>query len=211
MKNINLRIIGVIIFLAAVLYTTNIFGQEKGKGDTTAARLQQVVRNAFNQNNEEQFYEAIGNYRKYLLGEDNIVAYYLCWKNEVLYDVNHNHFYRALRKTMRMQAEMERRGDIRELYMTTQLRGIIYSLRGNIPLAHQYFEKALEQVDHSQVKNLASIYMDLANIEMDTQPEDAMKHLNCAIEIIKGDGINYDYSDAIGFKVIVSYAMRDWS
>ena len=210
MKNINLRIIGVIIFLAAVLYTTNIFGQEKGKGDTTAARLQQVVRNAFNQNNEEQFYEAIGNYRKYLLGEDNIVAYYLCWKNEVLYDVNHNHFYRALRKTMRMQAEMERRGDIRELYMTTQLRGIIYSLRGNIPLAHQYFEKALEQVDHSQVKNLASIYMDLANIEMDTQPEDAMKHLNCAIEIIKGDGINYDYSDAIGFKVIVSYAMRDW-
>jgi hypothetical protein len=35
MKNINLRIIGVIIFLAAVLYTTNIFGQEKGKGDTT--------------------------------------------------------------------------------------------------------------------------------------------------------------------------------
>ena len=183
MKNINLRIIGVIIFLAAVLYTTNIFGQEKGKGDTTAARLQQVVRNAFNQNN---------------------------WKNEVLYDVNHNHFYRALRKTMRMQAEMERRGDIRELYMTTQLRGIIYSLRGNMPLAHQYFEKALEQVDHSQVNNLASIYMDLSNIEMDTQPEDAMRHLDCAIEIIKGSDSPYDYCNAIGFKVIVAYAMRDW-
>ena len=211
MKHINLCLIGIFIILAACLYSIHLPAQEKGNEDTTAARLLQVVRNAFNQNNEQKFYEAIANYRKYLLGEDNIEGYYLCWKNEVLYDVNHNHFYRALRKTMKMQAEMERRGDMGELYKTTQLRGIIYSLRGNMPLAHQYFEKALEQVDHSQVKNLASIYMDLANIEMDTQPEDAMKHLNCAIEIIKGDGINYDYSDAIGFKVIVSYAMRDWT
>ena len=211
MKHINLCLIGIFILLAACLYSIHLPAQEKGNEDTTAARLLQVVRNAFNQNNEQKFYEAIANYRKYLLGEDNIEGYYLCWKNEVLYDVNHNHFYRALRKTMKMQAEMERRGDMGELYKTTQLRGIIYSLRGNMPLAHQYFEKALEQVDHSQLSNLASIYMDLANIEMDTQPEDAMKHLNCAIEIIKGDGINYDYSDAIGFKVIVAYAMRDWT
>ena len=210
MKNINLRLIGIIIFLATCLCSTNAFGQEKPQEDTTDARLLQKVRNAFNQNNEQQFYEAINNYRKYLMGEDNVMGYYLCWKNEVLYDVNHNHFYRALRKTMKMQAEMERRGDIQDLYMTTQLRGIIYSLRGNIPLAHQYFEKALEQVDHSQINNLASIYMDLANIEMDTQPEEAMKHLDCAIEIIKGGGSEYDYSDAIGFKVIVAYAMRDW-
>lgn len=209
-KRINLRRIGIIIFLAISLCTINTSAQEKTKEDTTAARLLQVVRNAFNQNNERQFYDAIDNYRKYLLGEDNIYGYYLCWKNEVLYDVNHNHFYRALRKTMKMQAEMERRGDIHELYMTTQLRGIIYSLRGNIPLAHQYFEKALDQVDHTQINNLASIYMDLANIEMDTQPDEAMKHLDCAIEIIKGKSSDYDYSDAIGFKVIVAYAMHDW-
>lgn len=210
MRHFNLRLFGITIFLATCLYTTNILGQEKTKEDTTAARLLQIVRNAFNQNNEEQFYEANNNYRKYLLGEDNINGYYLSWKNEVLYDVNHNHFYRALRKTMKMQAEMERRGDIHELYMTTQLRGIIYSLRGNISLAHQYFEKALDQVDHSQINNLASIYMDLANIEMDTQPEEAMKHLDCAIDIVKGKSSDYDYSDAIGFKVIVAYAMRDW-
>ena len=201
---------GIIIILALCFYTINTSGQSKSQEDTTAAKLLQQVRIAFNQNNEQKFYEANAQYRKYLLGEDNINGYYLCWKNEVLYDVNHNHFYRALRKTMKMQAEMERRGDDHELYKVTQLRGIIYSLRGNIPLAHQYFEKALDQVDHSQLKNLASIYMDLSNIEMDTQPDEAMKHLDCAIEIIKGNGSRYDYSDAIGFKVIVAYAMRDW-
>ena len=210
LERLNHCLNGITILLALCLYTINIAAQEKSKGDTTEARLLQQVRNTFNQNNEQKFYEANAQYRKYLLGEDNMNGYYLCWKNEVLYDVNHNHFYRALRKTMKMQAEMERRGDDHELYKVTQLRGIIYSLRGNIPLAHQYFEKALEQVDHTQIHNLASIYMDLSNIEMDTQPEEAMKHLDCAIEIIKGDGSKYDYSDAIGFKVIVAYAMRDW-
>ena len=129
-KKFNYCLTGIIILLALSFYTIKTSGQAKSQEDTTETNLLQKVRIAFNQNNEHQFYEAIGNYRKYLLGEGNMNGYYLCWKNEVLYDVNHNHFYRALRKTMKMQAEMERRGDMNELYKTTQLRGIIYSLRG---------------------------------------------------------------------------------
>ena len=205
---VNLRKLAtIIIFLASVVLMTP--GRAQVKDDTTS-RLLQKVRITFNQNDEHAFYEANANYRNYLLKQGDISGFYLSWKNEVLYDVNHNHFYRALRKTMTMQADMEQRGATRELYKTTQLRGIIYSLRGNIPLAHQYFEKALDQVDHSQPANLVSLYMDLANIEMDTQPKEAMKHLDCAIEVIRANDSNYEYSDAIGFKVIVAYAMRDW-
>ena len=204
----NLRKLAtIIIFLASVLLMTP--GRAQVKDDTTS-RLLQKVRITFNQNDEHAFYEANANYRNYLLKQGDVSGFYLSWKNEVLYDVNHNHFYRALRKTMTMQADMEQRGATREFYKTTHLRGIIYSLRGNIPLAHQYFEKALDQVDHSQPANLVSLYMDLANIEMDTQPKEAMKHLDCAIEVIRANNSNYEYSDAIGFKVIVAYAMRDW-
>lgn len=205
---VNLRkLTTIIIFLASAILMTP--GRAQVKDDTTS-RLLQKVRITFNQNDEHAFYEANANYRNYLLKQGDISGFYLSWKNEVLYDVNHNHFYRALRKTMTMQADMEQRGATRELYKTTHLRGIIYSLRGNIPLAHQYFEKALDQVDHSQPANLVSLYMDLANIEMDTQPKEAMKHLDCAIEVIRANDSNYEYSDAIGFKVIVAYAMRDW-
>ena len=205
---VNLRKLAtIIIFLASVVLMTP--GRAQVKDDTTS-RLLQKVRITFNQNDEHAFYEANANYRNYLLKQGDISGFYLSWKNEVLYDVNHNHFYRALRKTMTMQADMEQRGATREFYKTTHLRGIIYSLRGNIPLAHQYFEKALDQVDHSQPANLVSLYMDLANIEMDTQPKEAMKHLDCAIEVIRANDSNYEYSDAIGFKVIVAYAMRDW-
>ncbi|MBQ7419445.1 MAG: tetratricopeptide repeat-containing sensor histidine kinase [Prevotella sp.] len=105
---------------------------------------------------------------------------------------------------------MKKRKAEDEYYSATHLLGIIYSLRGNITLARQYFERALEEVDHSQPVNLINIYFDLANIEMDTQPAEAMKHLNCAIDIIKANGGKYEYSDAIGFKVIIAFAMRDW-
>ena len=201
------HIIALFLLMMSCLATLEMRAQAK---DDSASRLLQEVRISFNQNNEQEFYDAVRKYRNYLLKQGDLDGFYLNWKNEVLYDVNHNHFYRALRKTMTMQNDMEQRGAKKELYKTTHLRGIIYSLRGNIPLAHQYFEKALEQVDHSQPANLVSLYMDLSNIEMDTQPEEAMKHLNCAIEIIKANGASYEYSDAIGFKVIIAYAMRDW-
>ena len=205
---IKLRyIITILIFTIASIMAISLQAQDK---EDTADSLLQKVRITFNQNNEQEFYDAIHEYREYLLKKEDLSGFYLSWKNEVLYDVNHNHFYRALRKTMTMQRDMEKRGAKREYYHTTHLRGIIYSLRGNIPLAHQYFEKALEQVDHAQPSNLVALYMDLANIEMDTQPKEAMEHLNCAIEIIKAKGASYEYSDAIGFKVIVAYAMRDW-
>lgn len=206
MINLRHKIAAFIVF-SLVPLTTSARVQ---RNDSVGNELLQKVRVTFNQNDENAFYDAISNYRSHLLKHKDTSAFYLSWKNEVLYDVNHNHFYRALRKTMMMQRDMERRGATHEYYNTTHLRGIIYSLRGNIPLAHQYFEKALEQVDHSQPANLVALYMDLSNIEMDTQPKDAMKHLNCALEIIKANGASYEYSDAIGFKVIIAYAMRDW-
>ena len=145
----NLRnFLTILFFTLACLSTTPARAQAK---DDTTGQLLQKVRIAFNQNNEKEFYNAVGNYRNHLLKHGDISGFYLSWKNEVLYDVNHNHFYRALRKTMDMQKDMEKRGATREFYKTTHLRGIIYSLRGNLALAHLYFEKALEQMDLNMV------------------------------------------------------------
>lgn len=198
------------ILIAMCLSITKTWGSALDTNDSVAKKLLQEVRVTFNQNDERAFYEASDKYKDYQLKKNDLKGYYLSWKNEVLYDVNHNHFYRALHKTMAMQNDMEKRGMEKEFYKTTHLRGIIYSLRGNIKLAHQYFEKALEQVDHSQPGNLVALYMDMANIEMDSQPLEAMKHLDCAIEMIKAKGSGYEYSDAIGFKIILAYTMHDW-
>jgi signal transduction histidine kinase len=199
----------VVALLMLICMPVPALAQNQGK-DTTSIHLLNEVRKYFNSDNEGAFYIAAEKYRDYYLKTGNTHLYYKGWEHEILYDVNHNHFYRAMRKTTSMYNDMKRRKAEDEYYSATHLRGIIYSLRGNITLAHQYFEKALEEVDHSQPINLINIYFDLANIEMDTQPQEAMKHLDCAIDIIKANNGKYEYSDAIGFKVIVAYAMRDW-
>lgn len=178
--------------------------------DTLSQHVLNEVRKYFNSDNEGAFYIAAQRYREHHLQNGDQHLYFQGWMHEVLYDVNHNHFYRALCKTNLMHNDMRQRHAEKEYYNATHLRGIIYSLLGNMELARQYFERAMEEVDHSQPTNLISLYMDLANIEMDTKPEEAMKHLDCAISIIKANGGRYEYSDAIGFKVIIAYAMRDW-
>lgn len=206
MTTINRRFI-VVALLALV---SMLAVAQTQKTDTTSTHLLNEVRKYFNSNNEGAFYIACENYREYYLATGDLPLYYKGWMHEVLYDVNHNHFYRAMRKTTLMRNDMRKRKAETEYYNATHLQGVIFSLRGNITLAHQYFERALEEVDHSRPTNLINIYLDLANIEMDTQPQEAMKHLNCAIDIIKANNGRYEYSDAIGFKVIVAYAMRDW-
>lgn len=179
--------------------------------DTISEHLLDDVRKYFNMEDEQAFYKSAARYREYMLKEKNLPDYYQGWTHEILYDVNHNHFYRAMRKTMSIQKDMQYRKAEKQIYKATRLQGLIYSLRGNLSLAQKYYEKAIDQVDHSQPGNLVGLYMDLANIEMDTQPQEAMKNLNCAIEIIKATDASYEYSDAIGFKVIIAYTMRDWA
>lgn len=210
MKKTNLvRLYIVRILLALVSMPITALAQTSSK-DTTSIHVLNEVRKYFNSDNEGAFYIATERYREYYLNTGNLPLYYKGWMHEVLYDINHNHFYRAMRKTNLMQNDMRKRHAEKEYYNATHLRGIIYSLMGNMELARQYFERAMEEVDHAQPTNLISIYMDLANIEMDTKPAAAIKNLDCAITIIKENGGRYEYSDAIGFKVIVAYAMRDW-
>ncbi len=187
----------------------NLLASTQSK-DTLSQHVLNEVRKYFNSDNEGTFYIAAQRYREHHLQNGDQHLYFQGWMHEVLYDVNHNHFYRALRKTNLMHNDMRQRHAEKEYYNATHLRGIIYSLLGNMEMARQYFERAMEEVDHSQPTNLISLYMDLANIEMDTKPEEAMKHLDCAISIIKANGGRYEYSDAIGFKAIIAYAMRDW-
>lgn len=203
------RQIFVTTLLMIVSVPVNLLASTQSN-DTLSQHVLNEVRKYFNSDNEGAFYIAAQRYREHHLQNGDQHLYFQGWMHEVLYDVNHNHFYRALRKTNLMHNDMRQRHAEKEYYNATHLRGIIYSLLGNMEMARQYFERAMEEVDHSQPTNLISLYMDLANIEMDTKPEEAMKHLDCAISIIKANGGRYEYSDAIGFKAIIAFAMRDW-
>jgi len=179
--------------------------------DSTAEKLLGDMRKYFNDSNEDSFYHAVNNYKAFYLRRNDMRQYFKGSENEILHDINFNHFYRAMKKANAMQEEMVEKKCTDEYFRATYLIGMIYSLKGNIEMAKSFFEKALNEVNHANPSNLISIYMDLANIEMDKEPEEALKNLEHAIDIMKAADMKYEYSDAIGFKTIVAFTMKDWN
>lgn len=173
-------------------------------------RLLDDIRKYFTEPEEDSFYVAAANFRQYYLERGDLRYYYKGLEDEILYDINFNHFYRAMKKAKAMQKDMVERKCTKEYFRATYLIGMIYSMKGNLELAKRYFEKAIEEVDHAEQTSLISIYIDLANIEMDEEPACALKHLDTAIAIIKTANLKYEYSDAIGFKTIIAFVMQDW-
>jgi signal transduction histidine kinase len=178
--------------------------------DEKAEQLLNDLRKYFNDTHEDSFYLVANDYRQYNLEKGDLRQYYKGYEDEILHDINFNHFYRAMKKAKSMQDDMFERKCSNEYFRATYLIGMIYSMKGNLELAKQYFEKAIKEVDNSNPDNLINIYFDLANIEMDQKPAEALKHLEAAISIIKDANLRYEYSDAIGFKTIIAFIMHDW-
>ena len=155
-------------------------------------RLLDDIRKYFTEPEEDSFYVAAANFRQYYLERGDLRYYYKGLEDEILYDINFNHFYRAMKKAKAMQKDMVERKCTKEYFRATYLIGMIYSMKGNLELAKRYFEKAIEEVDHAEQTSLISIYIDLANIEMDEEPENALKHLDTAIAIIKKANLKYE-------------------
>ncbi len=202
----------VILAFLLVAVGSSKAGGEKApmeKTDTVMEKLLANMREQFNSENRKALVEACTEYKNYNLEKGNLYNYYQGWQAEVLYDINHNNFYRAMKNAIAMSKDIQEHKCTEAYYLGSYLMGIIYALRENKTLARQYLNKALEEVDHSEPQKVFSIYLDLANVEMDDNPQEAMKHIDHAIDIIKGDQYIYQYSDAVAFKVIVAFMAGD--
>lgn len=200
------------IILSVIITALSAFNHAyaAGKQDRTNDRLLDEMRKYFNTTHTDSMYKAAKRYRDYNLRANNMPNFYKGWQAEIMYDINFNHFYMAMRKTVVMSQDMKKRRCTDELYNATFMIGVIYSLQGNKQLAKEYFHKALAEAGQQKPTNLIQIYKDLANVEMDDEPEEAMKDLDRAIKIIKAADMKYEYSDAIAFKTIIAFTMRDW-
>lgn len=196
--------------IVLLLCTIHITAGNSLTADTTSARILADIREYFNTDNKDALYLSANEYRVHALKVGNIRNYYKGWETEILYDVNFNRFYQAMKKTQRMSEEMHKRGDREYYYNATYLIGVIHSLKGNTTLAEEHFRKALTEASKSDSLELISIYMDLANVMMDKEPKEAVKYIDMAVDMAEQKDLPYQYSDAVAFKTIVAFVMHDW-
>lgn len=209
MQKHRLTFITIIIGFLCVIGT--LPGRASTQSDTTAARILDDMRQYFNSSNKEALYKATAEYRTHALEVGNTRNYYKGWETEILYDVNFNRFYQAMKKTQKMSETMRKRNDQEYFFNATYLIGIIHSLQGNNKQARIFFEKALKEAAKVDSSQLISIYTDLANVEMEFNPDKALEHIGKALEMIDRKTMPYQYSDAMAFKTIIAFVKKDWN
>lgn len=177
--------------------------------DSVSKKLMDDMRKYFNTTDKEAFYDATTKYKAYCLAGGNMHNFYNAWQSEIIYDINFNHFFKAMRKTFEMSKDMKWRKCSDELHNATYMMGIIYSLQGNIMMGEKYLKKALEEADDKDTLFKVQIYKELANVRMEDHPKQALKDLNKALSLINPERMKYEYSDIVGFKVIAEFFNKD--
>ena len=163
-----------------------IFAEEKK--DPEEERLRKEVYKYFDTTDEKAFGDAIYKLRKYYKTEEKWHEMFTAWENEIVYDINNDHFYSALKKTEDMNDYIKNNKHHDEEYRMDYLMGVFYGTRNNIAMCKKYLNQALEKLnDKKKYRAEASnIYMLLANIE-DNRNLSAAWQMKCIIEFGKKD------------------------
>lgn len=202
------RITLTAIFL--LLCNICVVANSNAQVDTTAERIFADMRKYFNTDQQTELYNAADEFRTHALKVGNIGNYYKGWETEVSYDINFNRFYQAMKKTQRMSYEMRQRNDKEYFFNATHLIGIIHSIQGNNKEAIKAFKKALTEADVTDSTKMMSIYIDLANVEMEHNQTLSLEYADKALSLIDREKMPYQYSDAMAFKTIIAFVKKDW-
>lgn len=196
------RVTLLLMLLLACLTTAS--AQEK---DAEEERLHDIVLTCFDNSDREAFYKANNEYRAYVEEKGYEEKYYNSWNNEILYDINNDLYYQALKKTEEMENILKKNEAKDYYHLVNYLKGVFYGTRENNDLCREYLMKALEQTDPE--KNNAdqvAIYQMLANISIFEEGEEGYKWSDKAIAICKD---NYGLAGSLGVKAMVAFTHRD--
>lgn len=191
--------------LSLLLCLGSVSAQEKV--DAEEKRLYDISIDYFDGNDDQKFYQAMDEYRRYVKDKGYEYKYWNSWNNEIVYDINHDHYYLSLKKTEEMEKEM-RKAEAKEYYfMIDYLMGVFYGTRDNNDLCEQHLKKSLEQTDPKKnISDQVAIYQMLANICIFGDGEKGMKWIDKAIDISED---NYQLCGSLGVKAMIAFTHND--
>ena len=190
-----------VLLLMALLLSLPILSAEDK--DPEEERLYNKSITLFDGQDDQDFYDAIIEYRNYVREKGYVYKYWNSWNNEIIYDINHDHYYLALKKTEEMETKMKE-AEAREYYfMIDYLMGVFYGTRDNNDLCEQHLLKALEQTDPKKnVADQVAIYQMLANICIFGNGEQGLAWADKAIAISED---NYQLCGSVGVKAMIAF------
>ena len=177
-----------LILLAVIAFfgTGSVKADVPYKNDPKYIELHDAMLHAFNDADSISFYPAVKRLEDYLLEQNDLHAYYTQRCNEIVFLMNQQKIFEAYTLGRKLSTELREKSIDKEMYMAYNILGHINRYCGNKAAARRIFRKVIDMMEEAgYYENMPPIYMNLVNVEIEDNPEEAMRLLDQALEIAK--------------------------
>ena len=194
--------------LLTIFICLSILAFSQEQEDQEEIRLREEVYKYFDTTDRLAFEDAVHQLRSYYKTMGKWHEMYTAWENEIVYDINNDHFYSALKKTEAMNDFIMSNNHVDEFYRMDYLMGMFYGTRNNIAMCKKYLDQALEKLKGRKEyrAEASNIYMLLANILAFDNPDSATISIDKCIALCED---NRDLSAALQMKCIIEFGKKD--
>lgn len=194
--------------LLIIFICLSILAFAQDKKDPEETRLREEMYKYFNTTDKMAFEDAVHQLRSYYKTNGKWHEMYTAWENEIIYDINNDYFYSALKKTEDMHDFIVGNNHLDESYRMDYLMGVFYGTRNNIKMCKQYLDQALEKLNNKKEyrSEASNMHMLLANIQAFDDPDSAIVSIDKCIDLCED---NSSLSAALQMKCIIEFGKKD--
>jgi len=139
---------------------------------------------AFNNGDSATFFPALAKLQDYLLKQDDLHAYYTQRCNEIIFLMNRQRIFEAYKLAHKLAQELREKRLDKEMYMAYNMLGHLNRYCGNKETAKENFRQVIKMMEQAgYYESMPPIYMNIVNVAIDDDPEEARQMLDKALEI----------------------------
>ena len=176
----------ILLAMTALLLAVPTPAAEDYKEDAEYLALRETMHHAFNDGDSVKFFPAVYKLEDYLLAKGDQHAYYTQRCNEVVFQLNRQNIYEAYVLARNLSMELREKKLEKEMYMAYNMLGHLNRYCGNKDAARRNFRYVISQMEkYGYYESMPPIYMNLINVELEDDPEEASRLLDKALEIAR--------------------------
>ena len=154
------------------------------KNDAKYQELRDSMSRAFNDSDSARFYKNVTILQNYLLDQNDNHGYYTQRCNEIVFEINRQNIFEAYVKAQQLSKELREKKLNKEMYMAVNMMGHINNYCGNKEAAKKCFYEVVELMKkNGYYESIPPIYMNIVNVALDDDPDEALELLDKAKEI----------------------------
>lgn len=178
--NITKNLLTAILLLISGISQANV----DYKNDATYKVLRDSMSHAFNDGDSARFYKHVTILQNYLLSQNDNHGYYTQRCNEIVFEMNRQKIFEAYVKAQQLSKELREKKLNKEMYMAVNMMGHINRYCGNKEAAKKCFFEVIELMKkHGYYESIPPIYMNIVNVALNDDPDEALELLDKAKEI----------------------------